>query len=89
VNAGALLDQLIDAGISLARDGDDLVVAIADGVNFETFREQIRSTKPAIVAELQLRERIVAAATVPVERFNRAEYDQLWTKWHALQVVRP
>jgi hypothetical protein len=37
------------------------------------------------LAELDLRQQIVAAATAAQSAFDRQHYDALWERWHALQ----
>jgi hypothetical protein len=49
------------------------------------YTERIKDAKPAILAELRLREGIVAAATANPADFDRAEYDRLWAEWRDLQ----
>jgi hypothetical protein len=85
MSASALLVELEAVGIRLHRDGDDLLASIRPGANFDPFRQRVREHKPALLASLALQEQIVAAATAATAAFDRAEYDHLWTEWHALQ----
>jgi hypothetical protein len=85
VTATALLAELQAAGIHLMRDGDDLRYQTRPGVSITSFITGIRQHKPALLAELHLREEIVAAATTAQAAFDRAAYDRLWERWHALQ----
>ena len=85
MNASALLDDLMDAGIRLKRDGGDLIADVLPTADLSAHTQQIKASKPALVSALQLREQIVAAATVSPEHFNRKEYDALWALWHAIE----
>ncbi len=85
----ALLADLEAAGVLPTREGADLRYRTRRGVSIAPCRDRIAGTKPAILAELRLRERIVAAATAATAAFDRAEYDRLWAEWHAHQENAP
>jgi anti-sigma-K factor RskA len=87
LSASALLDALCAAGVRVSREGEDLRAVCDPGVRLAPFADAIRGHKPAILAELRLRERIVAAATAPTESFDREGYDALWAEWRELQEV--
>ena len=77
----ALLDDLAAAGVRLSLAGDALRYETRPGVRIAPDREQIITHKPALVAELRLREEIVAAASAAHARFDRQRYDELWHRW--------
>ena len=81
----ALLAELDAAGVSVTREGDNLNVRGAPGVSLAPYLDRIRDDKPGLLAELQLREQIMAAASAAQDAFDRAAYDELWRRWHALQ----
>jgi hypothetical protein len=83
MNAHALLDDLMDVGIRLKRDGDDLIADVLPTADLSAHSQRIKASKLALACALHLREQIVAAATVSPEHFNRKEYDALWALWHA------
>jgi hypothetical protein len=85
MNASIFIDQLQDIGIRLKRDGDDLIADVLPGAPLDPFRDRIRVCKPALLAELRLREQIVTAASAAQARFDRERYDELWCRWSALQ----
>ena len=78
MRAAALLDELLETGIRLGRDGDDLIVDVLRSADFAPYMDRVKREKPALLNELRLREQIVAAASVAPEHFNREEYDRLW-----------
>jgi hypothetical protein len=84
VTAASLVDELHKAGIRLTPAGDDLRFQTRPGVSIAPYREEISAHKPALLAELRLREEIVAAATTAQAAFDRQHFDQLWERWHAL-----
>jgi hypothetical protein len=77
----ALLDQLAAVGVRLSRASEDLRYQTQPGVSIAPYREQISTNKPALLAELRLREEIVAAASAAHARFDRQRYDELWHRW--------
>src|SRR5688572_23924343 len=83
MNAATLLDELAVAGVRLSLAGDDLRYQTRPGVSLAPYREQITAHKPALLAELRLREEIVAAAMIATVAFDRRRYDALWEHWHA------
>jgi hypothetical protein len=85
VSTATLLDGLTAAGIRLRRDGDDLVADVLPGANLGSYREHIQADKFALLAELRLREEIVAAVDVEPANFDRSGYDELWRRWSELQ----
>jgi hypothetical protein len=85
VNAAALLAELAASGIGLTREGDNLRVRAEPGVSLAPHRERISAHKPTLLAELRLREEIVAAASAAQHAFDRQHFDTLWERWHALQ----
>lgn len=85
MTAAALLDELDNAGGRVVREGDNLRVRAAPGATLDLHTPRIKDARPAILAALRLRERIVAAATAATAAFDRAEYDRLWAEWDALQ----
>jgi hypothetical protein len=85
VTAAALLAELNAAGIRVTRQDDQLRVRANPGVSITPFRESITGHKPALLAELRLREQIVSAAPVAEASFDRAAYDELWRRWAELQ----
>ena len=60
MNAEMLLDDLAGLGIHLVRDGDAILADVADGADIAPHTARITACKPALVAALHLRERIVA-----------------------------
>jgi len=82
MSASALLVELASAGIHLTREGDNLRVRAAPGVSLAPYMERIKAHKPELLKEL-LQRRIVEAATVEPDAFDRPEYDRLWRLWHA------
>ncbi len=85
MTAGAVIDELLDTGIRLSRDGDGLVADVLPGASLDPYREEIRERKPDLVKELLQRE-IVAAASAEPEDFDRDDLDRLWTLWHEQNV---
>ena len=85
MSAGALVDELAAAGVRLSLAGDDLRYQTKPGVSIAPSREQIVTNKPALIALLRLQDEIVAAASAARASFDRAAYDELWRRWHALQ----
>jgi hypothetical protein len=82
--SAALLDELAAAGVRLSLAGDALRYQTRPGVSIAPYREQITAHKPALVALLALQDEIVAAASAARDAFDRAAYDALWARWHAL-----
>ena len=64
MNAAQLLADLDAASVRVTRDGDDLRVRGKPGVSLAPYADRIRQHKPALLAELRLREQIIAAVTV-------------------------
>ena len=87
VSTAALVDALHAAGIRLSHDSGDLVADVLPGANLDRYREQITAHKPALLAELRLREEIVAAASAARDAFDRQRYDALWAEWHELHTT--
>jgi len=85
MSASALIDELIEAGVRLSLDGGELVADVLPGVDVDPYRGRIAQGRPALLAELDLRQQIVAAATAAQSAFDRAACDELWRRWHALQ----
>ena len=85
MSVSMLLDELDATGIRLRRDGDALLAHILRGASIDPYRERITMHKPALLAELLLRDQIVTAASAAQDAFDRAMYDALWRRWHALQ----
>jgi hypothetical protein len=83
VNTDALLDELASAGIHLVRDGDALFADVEDGADLAPYQQRIREHKAELIVALDLRQRIIAAATADPRDFDRGEYDRLWALWHA------
>jgi hypothetical protein len=81
MSAAALLDALLGVGIRLGREGDALIADVLPGVDLAPYRDSITTHAPALLAELRLREAIVAAASAEPAHFNRDELDRLWTLW--------
>ena len=75
MNASTFLDDLMDAGIRLKRDGDALVADVLPAANLSLHIPRIKADKGALLTALRLRERIVEALDVEPEHFNREEYD--------------
>jgi hypothetical protein len=84
MNASALLDELLGAGIRLRRDGADLIADVLPTADLCSHMEQITAHKSALVSALHLREQIVAVLDVEREHFDRAGYLTLWARWQAL-----
>jgi hypothetical protein len=78
-----LLDELVSLGLRLEREGEVIFAEVDAGVDIAPHIDHIKACKPALLAALGLRERIIQAVTVAPEHFNRAEYDRLWVRWHA------
>ena len=85
MSAAALVAVLDAAGIYVSRAGDNLRVRAQPGVSLAPSAEDLRQHKQALLAELRLREEIVAAASVSHARFDRARYDELWRRWSERQ----
>jgi hypothetical protein len=85
MSAGALVDALASAGVRLSLADDGLHYQTRPGVSIAPYREQITEHKPALLAELRLREEIVAAAPAVHACFDRQRYDELWRRWGELQ----
>ena len=79
MNASALLDDLMDAGILLTRDGNDLIADVFPTADLNPHMEHIKAHKPALLSALKLRERIIAALDVEPTDFDRRHYDDLRT----------
>jgi hypothetical protein len=82
VSGDALLDGLAAAGIHLMRDGDSIWADVEEGADIGPYVARITEHKAALLAALDLRERIIAAATADPPDFDRAAYDGLWRRWH-------
>jgi hypothetical protein len=85
MGADRLLDRLHAAGIRLGCDGGTLYADVLPGVNLTPHAATITAHKPALLAALSLRERIIAAVTVEPAAFDRPAYDALWTQYRALK----
>ena len=85
MSAGAFIDELAGVGIRLSRDGDDLAADVLPGASLDPYRDRIREHKPAFVALLALQDEIVRTASAARDAFDRAAYDELWRRWHALR----
>ena len=85
MSASALLVELENAGIRLDHDGDALFANVLPGWDITQYRDRIAASKPLLLAVLHLQDQIVAAASAAQEAFDRATYDELWRRWHALQ----
>ena len=84
MSAATLVDEVQAAGIRLSHDGDALAADVLPGVDLDPYRHRIAEFRPALLAELDLRARIVAAASAAQASFDRAAYDELWRRRHAL-----
>lgn len=84
MNAEIMLDMLASNGIRLLRNGANIDADIAEGADITPHLDMIREHKGALLAALDLRARIIAAATIDPARFNRDEYNRLWACWNAL-----
>jgi hypothetical protein len=89
MSAAALLEELLDAGIRLGRDGDDLIADVLPTADFSLHTQRIKAHKSALLSALDLREPIIAAVDVEPQRFNREDYDALWVRWHAHDAKEP
>jgi hypothetical protein len=78
----ALPGELAAAGVRLSLAGDALRYQTRPGVSIASHTEPIQAHKPALLREL-LQLQIVAAVSVEPQHFDRAEYDDLWRRWHA------
>jgi hypothetical protein len=84
MNANAFLDDFTRRGIRLVRVGDMVHADVRTDVDLTPFVPLIKERKAELLAELQLREEIVAAATAATaapEAFDRVRYDALWIQW--------
>ena len=82
MTARELLVDLVAAGITVTREGDNLRVRALPGVSLTPRLDCIRDHKPALLAEL-LQVRIVALLDVEREHFDRPEYERLLAMWNA------
>jgi hypothetical protein len=85
VSTDALLEELASRGIHLEREGRSIFAEVEAGADVTPHTDRIKRNKPALLAELHLREQIVAAASAAQDAFDRQHYDALWKRWHALQ----
>ena len=83
MSAAALLAELVDAGVTLTRNGDRLHYRTQSGVSIGPFAKDITANKPELLMELLQRE-IVAAVNVEPADFDRRHYGALWSRYHAL-----
>ena len=83
MSARTLLAELDATGISVTREGDNLRVRGNPGVSITPDMSRIKAHKPALLAALHVRERIVTAASVERSLFDRDHYDALWAEWYA------
>jgi hypothetical protein len=83
MNASALLEELLDAGIRLGHDGEDLIADVLPSVDFTPYTDHVRSAKPALLDELRLREQIIAALDVEPADFDRGHYERLTAAYTA------
>jgi hypothetical protein len=77
-----LLAELDAAGIHLRRAGEDLLAEVPPGASLDPYRERIRTSKRALLAEL-LRGEIVAALYADPRDFDRDAYLALVERWRA------
>jgi hypothetical protein len=84
LSAPALLAELEAGGIYLTRVGDNLKVRGAPGVILAPALERIAAHKPALLKEL-LKRQIVDAVDVEPADFDRQRYDDLWSRYQALE----
>ena len=77
MSAGGFIEQLQDSGIRLTRDGGDLIADVVPGADLGIHVERVKANKPKLVAELRLREEIVAAASIDPECFDCDELARL------------
>jgi TubC N-terminal docking domain len=85
VSARRFLAELEAAGVTVARDGDNLRVRGNPGVRLTQYTDRIRDRKPALLAEL-LKGEIMAALNGEPASFNRPHYDELWHRLCQLEV---
>ena len=88
MSADTLLHELAEAGVRLIRTGDDLLYETQPGIRIAPFVEHILANKPNLLKQLLQRE-IVAAVAVEPEHFGRQSYDELWSRYHALEAKEP
>lgn len=86
MTATALLHDIESTGIRLHVVGDRLRAEIPAGSDLGPYREQIIANKPALLTLLALQDEIVRIATAAWDTFDRAAYDELWRRWHDLNV---
>jgi hypothetical protein len=84
MNAEMLLDELAGHGIHLVRDGDAILADVEDGADVTRHLDRITTHKPALLALLALQDEIVRTASAARDAFDRAAYDRVWERWHAL-----
>jgi hypothetical protein len=80
VTTANLLADLRAAGVTFAREDDDLRVRAKPGVELAPHLDLVRANKPALLRAL-LQEQILAALTVAPDRFDRGEYERLVVLW--------
>jgi hypothetical protein len=85
VSAAAFLDELLDAGIRLGRDGDDLIADVLPTADFAPYADRVRREKRNLLKEL-LQRQILAALDVAPHDFDRPAYDRLCDRWHTEDV---
>jgi hypothetical protein len=82
MTADGFLDMLAGRGILLVRDGDSIAADVSPDADLACHAQTIRAHKPALLAALALRARIIAAVTVDPANFDRPAYDALWARWY-------
>jgi hypothetical protein len=65
MSASALLDELLNAGIRVRREGEDLLVDVLPEASLDSYREHIQKSKPALLAELRAHEEPVTSGPYP------------------------
>jgi hypothetical protein len=83
MNTASLLSELESAGIHLRRDGEDLLAEVPSGASLDPYRERIRTSKRALLAEL-LKTEILAALDTDPRDFDRPAYLDLVALWRAV-----
>jgi hypothetical protein len=82
MSADVLRADLASVGITLRREGDDLLVKVPVGASLDPYRERLRAHKPALLAEL-LKGEIIAALHTDSCDFDRDAYLALVERWRA------
>jgi len=87
MKAEGLLDELASLGVHLVRDGDAIFADVEDGADISVYVDCIREQKPELLTALELRDRIVTAASADPGQFSHDELDRLWSLWNARVAV--